>query len=312
MSRFAHLATLEKNQTPALWPRRTMSDQKSSGTAHPYLNQPIVLTTKHEKYSLIAPILEAELGLKVVLHEADTDQLGTFTGEIERTLSPSDAAIEKAKLGMMALGHKLAIASEGSIGPDLQMPFTQSDIEYVALVDSDRGIEIVERFRSFEIIAGEIVTDSSSDLSDFLRSIDFPNHKLIAQSNGARGEHVVKGIGDRHQLQRAIQDLAAKSPDGKVLLQTDFRAHCSPSRQQNIIEATKLLAKRVRELCPSCSTPGFGVTRFERGLDCSDCGELVSNAVKFEVSGCPKCSFEEAGQQLADFADPSNCDGCNP
>jgi hypothetical protein len=312
MSRFAHLATLEKSQTPPQWPRKNMSAQKSSLIPHPYSNQTIVLTTKHEKHSLIAPILEAELNLKVVLHEADTDQLGTFTGEIARILSPSDAAIEKAKLGMRELGASLGIASEGSIGPDPLMPFTQSDIEYVALVDSDRGIEIVERFRSFEIIADEIVTDPSSDLSDFLRSVDFPNHKLIAQPNGARGEYVVKGIKDQHQLQRALQDLAVKSPDGKVLLQTDFRAHCSPSRQQNIIEATKLLSKRVSALCPSCSTPGFGVTRYERGLDCSDCGELVSTAVKFEVSGCPKCSFEDAGQQLADFANPSNCDGCNP
>jgi ribosomal protein L37AE/L43A len=312
MSRFAHLATLEKSQTPPQWPRKNMSVQKSSLIPHPYSNQTIVLTTKHEKHSLIAPILEAELNLKVVLHEADTDQLGTFTGEMERTLPPRDAAIEKAKLGMRELGASLGIASEGSIGPDPLMPFTRSDIEYIALVDLERGIEIVERFRSFEIIAGEIVTEPGSDISSFLTSVDFPNHKLIAQPNGARGKHSIKGLANQSELEKAIEDQAAISSDGKAFLQSDLRAHCSPSRQQNIIQATRLLAKRVSALCPSCGTPGFGVTRYEQGLECSECGELVSNALKFEILGCAKCSFEEAGPQLADYADPSTCDGCNP
>jgi len=312
MNRFVPPATSEKKLTPALWLRKNMSYPESASVNHPYFNQTIVLTTKHEKLSLIAPILQAELELNVVVHEADTDQLGAFTGEIERTLDPKQTAIAKAKLGTTALGISLGVASEGSIGPDPLMPFVQSDIEYIALVDLDREIEIVERYRSLEIIAGEIATEPGSDISSFLTKIDFPNHKLIAKPTGPTDTSAIKGIGTMLELQKAVRDLAANSPHGKVLLQSDLRAHCSPSRQQNIIQAARLLAQRVKTLCPSCECPGFGATRYERGLECSDCGELVSSALKFEIFGCVKCTFEETGPRLSDFADPASCDGCNP
>jgi hypothetical protein len=289
-----------------------MSASKPQVHPHPYSGRVIVLTTKHEKLSLMAPILEAELDLKVVLHEGDTDQYGAFTGEIERTLSPREAAIAKAKLGMIALGARLGIASEGSIGPDPMMPFSRSDIEYIALVDLDRDLEIVERYRSLRITAGETVTEPGFDISSFLAKVDFPKHKLIAKPNDAEDAKSIKGIGTVSDLEKAIYDLSAQSRDGQVLLQSDLRAHCSPSRQQNIIQATQLLARRVKALCPSCENPGFGETKYERGLDCYECGEWVSTAPKYLISACVKCSFEKRGEQLAMRADPSNCNGCNP
>lgn len=281
------------------------------GNSHP-LGREVVLTTKHGKLDLIAPIMEAELGLKVVLHAGDTDQFGTFTGELERTLSPQQAAIAKAKLGMSALGASLGMASEGSIGPDPMMPFTRSDIEYIALVDLDRDIEIVERYRSLQITAGELIAEPGSDISSFLAKVDFPNHKLIAKPNKAKIARTIKGIGAVRDLEKALEELSAQSEDGKVLLQSDLRAHCSPSRQQNIIQATLLLANRVKALCPSCECPGFGVISYERGLDCSECGEWVPTAPKFLILACVKCSFVSTGPQLAMFAQPSSCDGCNP
>ena len=280
--------------------------------SHPYVGRKIVLTTKHGKLAQIAPILEVELGVQVVLHEADTDQLGTFTGEVERTLNPQEAAIAKAKLGVVALDMDLGIASEGSIGSDPLAPFIQSDIEYLALVDHARDIEIVEGYRSLKIIAGELVTTAGSDLSDFLRKVDFPNHKLIVRPNEKSGVKPIKGISTLEQLEQAIYFLAGKSRDGKALVQSDLRAHCSPSRQQNIVQATQLLVKRIKTLCASCASPGFGFVRFERGLDCSGCGELVKSAPKFEVFGCVNCPFEQAGSELAELADPSRCEGCNP
>lgn len=265
----------------------------------------------HDKLALIAPILEAELNLKVVLHEADTDQLGTFSGEIERTLSPRSTAIAKAKLGMSALGMSLGLASEGSIAPDPLMPFTISDIEYLALVDSDLDIEIVVSYRSLQITAGKIITEPGSDLSSFLENVDFPSHKLIAQTHDKPG-HSIKGIGTLAQLELAISELAAKSTDGKVCLQSDLRAHCSPSRQQNIIQTARQLAGRLKTLCPDCGTPGFGLTGYQRGLDCLECGEPVTTALKYEIYGCPKCPKQLNGPQIADYADPSSCSGCNP
>lgn len=282
------------------------------GDSHPYSGREVVLTTKHEKLALIAPIMEAEIGLRLVLHAGDTDQFGTFTGEIERTLSPQEAVIAKAKLGMSDRGASLGIASEGSIGPDPMMPFTRSDIEYIALVDLDRDIEIVERYRSLQITAGEMITEPGYDISSFLAKVDFPNHKLIAKPNKANIARTRKGIGDVGDLEKAIEELSAQSKDGKVMLQSDLRAHCSPSRQQNIIQVTQLLANRVKALCPSCESPGFGVTSYERGLDCSECGEWIPTAPKFQILACVKCSFVKRGPQLATLAEPSSCNGCNP
>lgn len=279
---------------------------------HPYNGRTIVLTTKHDKFNLIAPILKSELGLNVVLHEADTDRLGTFSGEVERALSPRQTAIQKAKIGINALGHALGIASEGSIGPDSQLPFSQSDIEYLALVDTDLGIEVVERYRSLEIVAGDIVAEPDTYLEPFLERADFPNHKLIATPNSARSKNSIKGISNRTELEDAIVQLAKVSGDGKVLIQSDFRAHCSPSRQKNIVQATILLANRVKALCPECKAPGWGLVGYQIGLDCSSCGETVPNAISANISGCAKCPFEQIGEPLAKQADPANCDGCNP
>jgi hypothetical protein len=279
---------------------------------HPYQGRQIVLTTKHGKLDLIAPILAAELGLEAVLHEADTDLLGTFSGEVERTLTASQAAITKARIGTTNLGLSLGIASEGTIGPDRLLPFLRSDTEYIALVDLDLGIELVEEFRSLEIIAGEMVTEPGLDISEFLERVDFPNHRLIASPNIGERSKSLKGLSDRKDLETAVNQVAKESKDGKVLLQSDLRAHCSPSRQENIRQAVRILAQRLKSLCPSCKCPGWGKVGYEKGLDCSACGEYVEKAFRAEVLGCAKCSHREVKDSGESKADPSICDGCNP
>ncbi len=52
---------------------------------HPYKNQLAILTTKHEKLPLIAPAMLEVVGLEVTDINLDTDQLGTFSGELPRT-----------------------------------------------------------------------------------------------------------------------------------------------------------------------------------------------------------------------------------
>ena len=279
---------------------------------HPYAGKKVVLTTKHQKFDLIAPILESEIGLTVILHEADTDLLGTFVGDVARKHSAAKTVFEKARLGTAALDESLGIASEGTIGPDPALPFARSDIEYVGFIDLNLGIEIVESYRSLEIVAGESVAGPGSDLTDFLKKIDFPHHKLIVIPNRGDRSLAVKGIGDLVALKNAIAKLANLSSDSKVLVQSDLRAHCSPSRQQNIQHAAVKLANRLRSLCSECGTPGWGLVGYERGLDCSSCGEQVAKAISAEVYGCAKCTHKEVGKQIAPEADPSICIGCNP
>jgi hypothetical protein len=57
-----------------------------------------VLATMHQKERVIAPLLERELGIKVVVPQNfDTDAFGTFTREIKRPGDQLQAARLKAQ-----------------------------------------------------------------------------------------------------------------------------------------------------------------------------------------------------------------------
>ena len=52
-----------------------------------FAGRKLVIATKHGKESVLKPLFDKELGVKSELVEGlDTDLLGTFSGEIERTL----------------------------------------------------------------------------------------------------------------------------------------------------------------------------------------------------------------------------------
>jgi hypothetical protein len=85
-----------------------------------YCGQAAVLTTKHGKDRAIARPFRASLGLVItVKDEIDTDQLGTFTGEIERVGTPREVAIRKARLGMEAQfpSHALIVRPNEGLKP---------------------------------------------------------------------------------------------------------------------------------------------------------------------------------------------------
>ena len=66
-----------------------------------YSGRQVVLLTKHGKQDLIKDAIESDLGCSLLHTDAyDTDQLGTFTREIDRAGSQLEAARRKAKIGM--------------------------------------------------------------------------------------------------------------------------------------------------------------------------------------------------------------------
>ena len=272
----------------------------------------MLLTSKHGKLHLIAPPFVEQIGCTMRELPLDTDRLGTFTGEIERTEPPRETAIAKARLGMHATGSQIGIASEGSIGADPLIPFLQSDIEHLVLVDDERGIVIGETHRSFDITAATITTAPDADLSRFLLDADFPNHALIVRPSGPVTADCTKGIADLATLREAIASSAGRSADGLVVIESDLRAMHSPSRRQNIAAVAMRLAARVAALCPSCGLPGWGCVGYERGLACSACGTIASEAPRQERLGCVACDHVEAGSVVADRVDPAHCGVCNP
>jgi len=281
-------------------------------STHPYLHKKIALTTKHEKLRLIKPAFDKYIGCELFEVNLDTDLLGTFTGEIERLALPRETAVQKARLGMKETGMLTGIASEGSVGPDPIVPFIQSNIEHLVLVDDENGIVISETFRSLEITAATIATAPGQDLTTFLEKADFPNHALIVRPDTKVKSNSIKGITDLEVLIRAIQLSSQLSPNGFVVIESDLRAMHSPSRQKNIEEVAKLLAIRVSQLCPQCNIPGWGRIEYEKGLTCSECKLENASAIRQEILGCVKCEHTQLGKVIATSLNPAQCNFCNP
>ena len=277
-----------------------------------YSRKEAVITTKHEKGKLVAPAFQKILGLQVSECNTDTDTLGTFTGEIERKQSPRETVLIKARLGIEKSGVSIGIASEGSIGADPYIPFINSDLEMMAFVDAEHDIEIVESLRSTEIVTATKIIHAQDDLTEFLQRADFPNHKLIVRTQKRPTTFCIKGIDDEYSLRKAIDSVKNEDPDGVVVIESDLRAHCSPSRQKIISELSAKLATRIKQCCPECDAPGWGVVTYVKGVPCSACKRISENAIKEEVLGCSKCLHQQSGKIIANLLDPSRCDWCNP
>ncbi len=264
----------------------------------------------HKKEAAIAPAFAEFLGMQVVVAAIDTDQYGTFAGEIKRMHSPKATAIAKAQAGMNAENLPIGLASEGTIGPHPVSGFTTVDTEIMVFVDNELDLVIDEKVQSFNIVAQATVAAPHDDISEFLRKADFPRHGLIVRPEKGPVNAVAKGITDLPTLKSAIEKYSANS--GRVLIENDFRAHFSPSRMDVILQCSELLAERVASTCPDCLTPGWGRIDPIRGLDCSDCGNRIDWAIQADRSGCYKCENTEIHPRPIHTADPRWCNTCNP
>ena len=281
-------------------------------SSHPYFGVEVVVTTKHDKAALLQPSFKDLLDISLVELPLDTDQLGTFAGEIERSAPPRETAIAKARLGIKSSGKRFGIASEGSIAADFALPWIHADYEVLVFIDAESNLVITETLHSREIVAASTTVRAGEDLTEFIKKADFPRHALIAQPVRSREPCIVKGITSLRDLVSAITECAAKSPTGEVKLESDFRAMHSPSRQENIRTLGRKLASRIAALCPECGTPGWGVVEYEKGVACIDCGELNSEAISQEILGCYRCDHKAIGATIKDSLDPAQCHFCNP
>lgn len=275
---------------------------------HPYNGIQAVIATKHNKGQLVSPIFQ-KLSIAISSVDVDTDQLGTFSGEIPRVGTPKEVVLKKARLGLKSDSNLFATASEGSIGPDPTIPFVQSDIELMAWIDDKNGFELVESYRSFEITAERIELESGDPIDKFLVSADFPNHSLIVKSKDSGGE-VFKGINQLNDLELAMQSLFKNHK--KIIIENDLRANHSPSRQKNIAAAAEKLVARLANLCRKCQLPGWGSVAGLYGLNCESCGQMEDKAVKGVVNGCVSCDYKEGSLNDKKFITAAECSFCNP
>ncbi len=261
----------------------------------------------HGKEKVIGPALEEAFKMKYSVAAFDTDLLGTFSGEVERLLTPLEAAREKCRLALEKHDSEIAIASEGSFGTHPTLYFMPTDEEIVLLVDRKNDLEIAVKHTSLQTNYGYFSTESDESLADFLKRVKFPSHALIVKT----ADFIEKGIQSREQLDRAIN--ACISLNGKYQLMTDMRAMYNPSRMTAIQEATDKLIQKMQSQCPGCSRPGFGITDALKGLLCSTCS-MPTRSIKAVIYSCEGCHYTEK----VDFPegkteeDPMFCELCNP
>lgn len=272
----------------------------------------LLIATKHQKEKVIIPLLEKELGVKCFVPENfDTDDFGTFTGEIERKDNALTTARNKC-LQAMKLHHcDLAIASEGSFGAHPSIFFVPADDELMIFIDQKNDLEIVARELSMETnFNGKEIT-SEKMLIDFAHQAKFPSHSLIIRKSKNDNSDIIKGIADWEQLRNIFNQYINKY--GVVYVETDMRAMNNPTRMSVIQKATKKLLDKIKSCCPQCETPGFGISAAKEGLPCDQCGYPTRSTLSY-IYSCNKCTFvkEEMYPHKKFNEDPTYCDMCNP
>ncbi|MRX46215.1 DUF6671 family protein [Pedobacter puniceum] len=272
----------------------------------------LIIATKHHKEKLIAPILEKALGLTCFVDETfDTDTLGTFTGEVERTLDPIATAREKCLQAMRKNNCDLGLASEGSFGPHPSLFFVQADDEFLIFIDHKHGIEIIARELSTATNFNAKSIANEEELLAFAAEIGFPEHALILRPSKDNFTAIHKGINDAETLKKVFHQLNKEYQS--VYAETDMRAMYNPTRMGVIEKATYKLLEKIQSHCPQCQMPGFTVTAAKPGLKCSLCGLPTKSTLSY-VYSCQHCHFskEEIYPNQKQTEDPTYCDYCNP
>ncbi len=264
------------------------------------------LVSKHFKHPVIAPVFE-EYGWTLEELIADTDELGTFSGEVPRRYPPDETVRRKALMGRERSDAPWLVASEGTIFSSL-----------VGLVDDHEIVALVARHTSRVILgrASDVIpatsfgvtnATSSNELLEHCASADLPRHHLLV----APANHEAPSIGALATLAevRAACDYLLRY-SSSLLVQTDMRAHLCPSRRDIIARAARDLMIRCAQPCPRCGEFGFGDDGPVPGLECGACARATDEP-RAQRWRCPSCALVELRTNQG-VADPARCAWCNP
>lgn len=279
----------------------------------------------HRKEQVIAPILQMELGLEVVIPKGfETDCFGTFTRDRPRPDHQLATARLKALAAIEITGADLAIASEGAFSPHPDLPMLPCDRELVVLIDRANNLEIVGVALSTQTNFQSQAIHNVAEALEFAERVGFPDHGLVVMMtpDTQEPEGIITGITDPQVLTTAVTQMLERRLERSNLqtsqllpihLETDMRALYNPTRMQVIAQATQGLAAQAKSLCPACGAPGFSITARQPGLPCEWCHALT-NLTLSVTYGCRKCNFTRL-QMYPDGkknADPGYCQWCNP
>ncbi|MHA7650210.1 DUF6671 family protein [Mycobacterium sp. ML4] len=275
-----------------------------------YAGTTIAMGTIHGKERQVAPVFAAELGARVFAPPGiDTDQFGTFAGEITRTLTPLAAATAKARLAMEAADVPYGLASEASYDSWCGMLAMHQEI--LVFVDDTRGIQVVEGVNVPRAPGPPKLVESGQQAVDASRMFGFPEQGAIVKAT-VEGNTCVfgKGLTDPFALVEVVENAIAAADDRRAVLEPDLRAHHNPGRREVLTALANRLAGRLATPCPGCCSPGYGRVAVREGLPCRACG-WASTLIAADIYGCAACDFRTEDARTGS-ADPRFCPQCNP
>jgi hypothetical protein len=221
--------------------------------------QRVALITKHEKARWIAPYL-APLGYEVFESSMfDTDILGTFSGEVERTLSPMDAALTKATKACELTQTDWGLGSEGSFGGGPAPGMINWNDELLCLYQASTGMAIYAHAAGPTSVQ-ELTLNGKVPLKQKLLLL--PKQCWILRID----KGIQKGLSGEQLLDR-LEQISASSQNIKI--EPDLRAMNCPQRQQMITKAAEDLVRRLSETCPQCQAFNFVIKEKHAGLHCT-------------------------------------------
>lgn len=275
-------------------------------------NRTLFIATKHEKEKVIKPIFEKGLKVRCLSStELDTDQLGTFSGEVDRLLSPLETLNAKVELGHVHSGIDLVVATEGSFGPNPYLPFCAAHDELILLKDFKHQVCYTARILSTETNFNSKQILDRTELTEFCQQVGFPEHGLILRNDTHSFKYFMKGIQHWETLFEAYEKCVEKY--GTVFVETDMRAMFNPLRMEQIKQVTQKLVDKIHVKCPACSMPGFDVVSIVPGLPCQICATPTESILK-KIKGCSFCDHQEILEfpNGRKYEDPTFCPLCNP
>ncbi|KAA1248965.1 hypothetical protein F0Q45_17725 [Mycobacterium simiae] len=276
-----------------------------------YAGAVIAMGTMHGKEQQVAPAFADELGAHVIAPPGvDTDQFGTFTGDVNRTLAPLAAAIAKARLGMQVAGVPYGLASEASY--DTWFGTLALHQEILVFVDDSRDIQVVEGVNTPGAPGSPRLVDSADEALAAAWNFGFPGQGATVKASVDNRVRVFgKGITDADTLHCVVDTAMAAADDHRASVEPDLRAHHNPSRRDVLAALASRLARRLATPCPECGCPGYGKVGVHDGLPCQACGGPTS-LIAADIHGCPACEHHNAIARNGALAEPRYCPRCNP
>jgi len=285
-----------------------MSSLRAPGS---YAGAVVAMGTMHGKEQQVAPAFAAELGARVIAPAGiDTDQFGTFTGEVTRTLAPMAAADAKARMAMRAAGVHYGLASEASY--DTWFGVLPVHEEILVFVDDSRDIRVVEGVNVPGAPGAPRLVDGGEQAVAAARDFGFPGQAAAVKAGVADRLRVFgKGISDARALIEVVDAAVAAADTHQAWLEPDLRAHHNPSRREVIAALGNRLARRLATPCPRCACPGYGKVAVSEGLACQACG-CPTSLIAADIHGCPACEHRSTVVRTGALAEQRFCPQCNP